>query len=588
MDFLQSIDVLILTRNEEANLARTLDALRRFPRVVVLDSGSTDATVQIAASNPNVRVCSREFDNHAAQWTHGLRDCGLTAPWVLALDADYVLDAALVDEIAALAPPPDVGGYRASFRYCIDGRALSGSLYPPVVILYRREGASYVQDGHTQRLIPVGRVEALRHAAAHDDRKPFSAWLVAQDRYARLECESLRKARMDRREVERPHPQAHRCRAVARAAVLPHARTRLARRPRRAPLRGAARHRGSDPERTSHRCGFQQAPEAVTLILGINAFHGDASACIVRDGGCSPPRRRSASGASSTGPGFPSQAIAYCLARSRARPRRRRPRGGQSATRAPTARASSAFALRQRPDAGAGASTGLRNRASARALDDDLRAGVSRAQRFASRSCTRRAPPRASGVGVPCLAVRRGGRASRSTASAISSSAAWGVGAGNRIDVDGRVHFPHSLGIFYQAHDAVPRLSALRRRVQGHGPRALRQAARTWTRCASIVQLQPDGAFRARPRLLPPSPRDDRHTQWDGGSPAGRRRCSRRALVRAARARARGRASRSSSGTSDIARSVQAMYEEAFFHLLERAARSDTARPTSRSPAAAR
>jgi glycosyltransferase involved in cell wall biosynthesis len=195
MDFLQSIDVLILTRNEETNLARTLDALRRFPRIVVLDSDSTDGTLQIAAEHPNVRVCSREFDNHAAQWTHGLHDCGLTAPWVLALDADYVLDAALVDEIAALAPPPDVGGYRASFRYCINGRALSGSLYPPVVILYRREGASYVQDGHTHRLIPSGRVEALHHAAAHDDRKPFSAWLAAQDRYARLECESLRKAR---------------------------------------------------------------------------------------------------------------------------------------------------------------------------------------------------------------------------------------------------------------------------------------------------------------------------------------------------------------------------------------------------------
>jgi glycosyltransferase involved in cell wall biosynthesis len=195
MDFLQSIDVLILTRNEEANLARTLDALRRFPRIVVLDSDSTDGTLRIAANYPNVRVCVRRFDGHAAQWTHGLQECGVTAPWVLALDADYVLDAALVDEIAALAPPADVGGYRANFRYVINGRALSRSLYPPVVILYRREGASYVQDGHTHRLVPVGRVEGLRHAAAHDDRKPFSAWLAAQDRYARLECESLRKAR---------------------------------------------------------------------------------------------------------------------------------------------------------------------------------------------------------------------------------------------------------------------------------------------------------------------------------------------------------------------------------------------------------
>lgn len=192
MDFLPSIDVLILTRNEEANLGRTLDALRRFARIVVLDSGSADATLAIAADHPNVRVCTRAFDSHAAQWNHGLTGCGLHAPWVLALDADYVLDAALVDEIAALSPGADVGGWRARFRYCIHGRALSASLYPPTVILFRREGATYLQDGHTQRLVPPGRVLELRGRVSHDDRKSLSAWLAAQDRYARLECDVLR------------------------------------------------------------------------------------------------------------------------------------------------------------------------------------------------------------------------------------------------------------------------------------------------------------------------------------------------------------------------------------------------------------
>jgi glycosyltransferase involved in cell wall biosynthesis len=192
MDFLQHVDVLILTRDEEPNLARTLAVLRRFPRIVVLDSGSTDRTLEIARSHPNVRVCSNPFDNHAAQWNHGLHRCGLQAAWVLALDADYVLDAALVDEIAALSPAADVGGYRVRFRYCIHGRALSASLYPPAVILYRREGASYAQDGHSQRLLVAGRALPLRGFASHDDRKPFSTWLAAQDRYARIECRALR------------------------------------------------------------------------------------------------------------------------------------------------------------------------------------------------------------------------------------------------------------------------------------------------------------------------------------------------------------------------------------------------------------
>lgn len=192
VDFLQSVDVLILTYNEEANIARTLDALQRFPRIVLLDSGSTDRTIEIARAYPNVRVCTHAFENHAAQWNWGLVQCGLTSPWLLALDADYVLDAELVDEMAALAPPDDVGGWRVRFRYCVHGRALSASLYPPVVILFRREHARYVQEGHTQRLAPSGRVLMLAGRVSHDDRKSFSVWLAAQDRYARIECEALR------------------------------------------------------------------------------------------------------------------------------------------------------------------------------------------------------------------------------------------------------------------------------------------------------------------------------------------------------------------------------------------------------------
>jgi glycosyltransferase involved in cell wall biosynthesis len=189
--FLDRVDVLVLTWNEEANLARTLDALGQFPRIVVLDSGSTDATLEIASRYRSVRVCSRPFDTHAAQWNHGLTSCGITADWVLALDADYVLTAEVAREIAGLAPAPSVSGLQARFRYCIDGVPLSGSLYPPVTVLFRRAGAKYVQDGHTQRLVTDGTVQALSAPILHDDRKPLSSWLAAQDRYARLECDQL-------------------------------------------------------------------------------------------------------------------------------------------------------------------------------------------------------------------------------------------------------------------------------------------------------------------------------------------------------------------------------------------------------------
>lgn len=191
MSFLDRICVLILTRDEEANLARTLDALSAFPRVVVLDSGSTDATPAIAARYPNVRLHVRAFDAHANQWNHGLAGCGIEAAWVLALDADHVLDRALGAEIAALSPPEDVAGYRAGFRYCIAGRPLSGTLYPPQVILFRRARARYVQTGHTQRLVLDGDVRPLAAKIRHDDRKPLARWIASQQRYAALEAEYL-------------------------------------------------------------------------------------------------------------------------------------------------------------------------------------------------------------------------------------------------------------------------------------------------------------------------------------------------------------------------------------------------------------
>ena len=191
MSFLDKVGVLILTFNEAPNIGRTLDALAAFPEVTVLDSGSTDDTLAIVGRYPNVRVCHRPFDNHSAQWNHGLAACGLQREWVLALDADYVLPADLVREMAALAPGSDVAGYSTAFTFWILGKPLSRSLYPPVTTLYRRAGAHYEQDGHTQRITLGGTVLSLTGRIAHDDRKPLARWLAAQDRYARLECDLL-------------------------------------------------------------------------------------------------------------------------------------------------------------------------------------------------------------------------------------------------------------------------------------------------------------------------------------------------------------------------------------------------------------
>lgn len=188
------VTALVLTFNEEPNLARTLGRLTSFSDVVVVDSDSTDRTREIAAGFANVRVVQRRFTTHAEQWNFGLQQTGIATAWVLALDADFVLTDEAVRELASLSPPSDVAGYRAAFTYCIDGRPLRSGVYPPVTVLYRRAVAHYEQDGHTQRVRIDGRVVPLAARILHDDRKPLGQWIASQVRYMRLEADKLASA----------------------------------------------------------------------------------------------------------------------------------------------------------------------------------------------------------------------------------------------------------------------------------------------------------------------------------------------------------------------------------------------------------
>jgi glycosyltransferase involved in cell wall biosynthesis len=188
---LEQITPLILTYNEAPNIGRTLEALAWARDIVVVDSFSDDTTLGIAGSFPKVRMFQRAFDCHRNQWEFGLRETGIKTPWVLALDADYTVTSDVVNELEKLIPATHTAAYRAKFTYCINGNKLHSGIYPPVTVLYRRDAASYVQDGHTQRVVINGPVEDLQSPLLHDDRKPLSRWLVSQTRYAELEVKKL-------------------------------------------------------------------------------------------------------------------------------------------------------------------------------------------------------------------------------------------------------------------------------------------------------------------------------------------------------------------------------------------------------------
>jgi glycosyltransferase involved in cell wall biosynthesis len=183
------ITPLVITYNEAANIRRTLGKLLWARRIVVIDSGSTDGTVEMLRCYPQVEVIERPFTDVADQCNYGLMQA--KSPWVLLLDADWELSDELVRELTSLVPRASTVGYRARFVYRVFGRALHRSLYPPRIILMRRDKASYRLDGHAIRVVLDGEVLPLDGIVYHDDRKPLARWLTSQQRYAREEAEYL-------------------------------------------------------------------------------------------------------------------------------------------------------------------------------------------------------------------------------------------------------------------------------------------------------------------------------------------------------------------------------------------------------------
>jgi glycosyltransferase involved in cell wall biosynthesis len=182
---IESVTPLIIAYNEAPNIARSLDRLRWARRIVVIDSGSTDETLQIVRAYPQAEVIHRDFDDCASQWNFGNEQ--VNSDWVLSLDADYELSDDLMTEITGLRPKT-AAGYRANFIYRIFGRPLRGSLYPPRVVLYQKNKAHYRNEGHTQRVVIGGNILPLSGKIFHDDRKPLWRWFASQRRYAHDEA----------------------------------------------------------------------------------------------------------------------------------------------------------------------------------------------------------------------------------------------------------------------------------------------------------------------------------------------------------------------------------------------------------------
>jgi glycosyltransferase involved in cell wall biosynthesis len=186
------LDVLIIVRNEEVNIAECLQSLGWAADVFVVDSLSTDRTVEIAKAM-GAQVHSHPFEGYAAQRNWALDNLPFSSEWVLMLDADERIPSALADEITQVIRNDGDGcaGFYLKYRHIFFGCFLRhGGLYPTWLLrLYKRDRVRYEERPMNEHAILDGKAGYLKNPFDHCDNRPLSDWIAKHDRYADLEAE---------------------------------------------------------------------------------------------------------------------------------------------------------------------------------------------------------------------------------------------------------------------------------------------------------------------------------------------------------------------------------------------------------------
>jgi carbamoyltransferase len=296
------------------------------------------------------------------------------------------------------------------------------------------------------------------------------------------------------------------------------------------------------------------------IILGLNAFHGDSSAALVKDGKLVAAAEEERFRRVKHWAGFPSQAIAYCLKEANVSLADVDHLAVNQDSRAHFTK-KIAYLISHRPAPGLILNR-LKNRKARKSIPELLGAALPGARfRGQVHAIEHHIAHLSSAFHVSPFAE----------AAVVSvdgfgdfSSGAWGTGSGTALSVDGQVFFPHSLGIFYQALTqflGFPHYGD-EYKVMGLAPYGKPTRMEDMRR---IVRLRPDGRYDLDLQYFRHH-KEEISYQWEEGSPVcgdlfhanlenllGPRRSPQDPLTDAHR---------------DIARSVQGMYEEAFFHLL--------------------
>lgn len=186
------VSAIIICKNEEKFIAGAIESLLWADEVLLVDSYSTDNTLQIARQYP-VRVLQRPFDNYSRQRNWAIEQAA--QPWVLMLDADERIPADLQQELTQLLKgSPEQPAYKIRRKNFFMGREVrySGWQNDAVVRLFDKSQCRYSdKQVHEELVVPGGNIGKLRHRMLHYtyrnlphflDKWNQYSWLSAQDK----------------------------------------------------------------------------------------------------------------------------------------------------------------------------------------------------------------------------------------------------------------------------------------------------------------------------------------------------------------------------------------------------------------------
>jgi glycosyltransferase involved in cell wall biosynthesis len=187
---------IILTKNEERDLCACLESLAGVvSEVFVVDSGSTDRTVEIA-ERYRAHILTHPYINQATQFNWALSNVNSAADWILRMDADERLSEELRQELRERLPSlgSEVSGLLVPRRVRFLGRCIRhGDSYPVWLLRLWRKGLGRCEDTWMDEhvVLLAGGVMKLRGDLIHDIPKNLSDWTQKHDGYAARMCKDI-------------------------------------------------------------------------------------------------------------------------------------------------------------------------------------------------------------------------------------------------------------------------------------------------------------------------------------------------------------------------------------------------------------